>query len=297
MKHRLTAMLHCSMMLPLAAALTLDSASAATPNDIVSNAPSTAWQAIDPQDLVVLMLDSGKQVVIQLAPRFAPIHAANIRALVKAGWFDGAAVTRVQDNYVVQWARTARKPLPPGVTALPPAEYERAAGDLAFRPLGFRDAYAAETGHVDGWPVGREGGKAWLVHCYGMVGVGRDNSPDTGDGTELYAVIGHAPRHLDRNIALVGRVVGGIENWSARPRGTGALGFYEDPSQYLAIRAARMASDLPPDERPAFQVMDQKSPEFAKWVDARANRKDDFFVRPAGAVDICNAQAPVRQVK
>ena len=48
-----------------------------------------------------------------------------------------------------------------------------------------------------------------------MVGVGRDLSPDTGTGGELYAVIGHAPRHLDRNIALVGRIVSGIEHMSA----------------------------------------------------------------------------------
>ena len=31
------------------------------------------------------------------------------------------------------------------------------------------------------------------VHCYGMVGVGRSYSPDTGSGAELYTVIGHGP--------------------------------------------------------------------------------------------------------
>ena len=34
------------------------------------------------------------------------------------------------------------------------------------------------------------------------------------------AVIGHAPRHLDRNIALVGRVIDGIDKLSSLPRGT-----------------------------------------------------------------------------
>ena len=50
------------------------------------------------------------------------------------------------------------------------------------------------------------------------------NEPDTGTGGELYAIIGHAPRQLDRNIALVGRVVQGIEQMSSLPRGTEALG-------------------------------------------------------------------------
>jgi len=271
---------------------------AATPNDIVTGAPASAWKAIDPEELILLTLEGGRQVVIQLAPRFAPVHVANIRTLARAGWFDGAAVTRVQDNYVVQWARPDGGPTrPAGVGAHPPAEYERPAAGLAFRPLGFRDSYAAETGYADGWPVARDGAAAWLVHCYGMVGVGRDMSPDTGDGTELYTVIGQAPRHLDRNIALVGRVVEGMEWLSARPRGTGPLGFYQDKAEALPIRSARLAGDLPVEQRPRFEMLDQASPVFGQWVQARANRKDDFFIRPAGALDICNAQAPIRRMK
>ena len=64
-----------------------------------------------------------------------------------------------------------------------------------------------------------------MPHCYGTVGDGRDLAPDTGTGGELYAVIGHGPRHLDRNIANVGRVIDGMAGLSARPRGTGNLGF------------------------------------------------------------------------
>ena len=89
------------------------------------------------------------------------------------------------------------------------------------------DPYADFQGFAGGWPLAGSSG-VWPVHCYGMVGVGRNLSPDTGSGAELYTVIGHAPRHLDQNIALVGRVVSGIEHLSSLPRGTGALGFYED---------------------------------------------------------------------
>jgi len=127
-----------------------------------------------------------------------------------------------------------------------------------------------------------------------MVGVGRDLSPDTGTGGELYAVIGHAPRHLDRNIALVGRIVQGIEQMSSLPRGTEALGFYKDRSSDVPIVSARLASDLPAAERPRFQYLSGVS--FDAYLHARKNRQDDFFIRPAGGVDLCNVNVPVRPV-
>src|SRR5438270_880383 len=134
-----------------------------------------------------------------------------------------------------------------------------------------------------------------LTHCYGSVGVGRDLSPDTGTGGELYAVIGHGPRQLDRNIALVGRVVDGIDRFSTLPRGTEALGFYKDKAQYAGIASIRLASDMPAGERPSYEVMDTRSPTFAHYLHVRANRHDDFYIRSAGGVDLCNVQVPVRK--
>ena len=126
-----------------------------------------------------------------------------------------------------------------------------------------------------GWPVAvYAGDQASLTHCYGTVGVGRDLAPDTGMGGELYAVIGHAPRHLDRNIALVGRVIEGIEQMSALPRGTEALGFYKTGSVARMIRSVRLASVLPAADRPSFQVMRTASASFGAYVRARANRRD-----------------------
>lgn len=268
-----------------------------TPAEIVAQAPASAWAALPAGDLLVIDLDTGQRVVIALAPAFAPVHVANIRALARSGWFDGITINRVQDNYVTQWGdATEKKALPAGIVARPPAEYARPLAGLGFRAMGYRDAYAAEAGHAGGWPVAREGALAWLPHCYGMVGVGRNLAPDTGTGAELYAVIGHGPRHLDRNIAVVGRVLAGMEALSALPRGTETLGFYKEGTSRPAILRARIASDLPAAEQPAFEVMKSAVPQFAAWVKARANRRDDFFVRPAGALDICNALPPVRAV-
>ena len=135
----------------------------------------------------------------------------------------------------------------------------------------------------------------WPVHCYGMVGVGRGLSPDTGSGAELYTVIGHAPRHLDRNIALVGRVIEGIEHLSSLPRGTGALGFYETEAERVPIASVRIGNEVK--DLPAFQYLSTESQSFAAYADARANRRDPFFIRPAGGADICNIPVPVRRVK
>jgi peptidylprolyl isomerase len=268
------------------------------PSEIVAEAPASAWKDISPDDLLVMELKTGARVVIQLAPQFAPVHVANIRALAKGGWWTGAAIYRVQDNYVVQWGNNeSTKPLPAGVVAKPPAEYHRALKGLAVRALGSPDAYAPSAGFAGGWPIGYDpkAGTANLAHCYGYVGVGRDLSPDTGTGGELYAVIGHAPRHLDRNIAVVGRVIEGIDRLSSMQRGTEALGFIKDESRHVPISSVRLASEIPAAERPAFQFMDTGNSTFAAYLKGRANRQDDFFIRPAGGVDLCNVNVPVRR--
>ena len=266
-----------------------------TPNEIVAAAPASAWRAVPAEDLLVMVLGDGRQVLIQLAPAFAPVHVGNIRALARAGWWDGAAIVREQDDYVVQWAKMPEgQALPAGVVAHPPAEYDRTAAGLPIVPLGFPDPYAPKAGWAGGWPVAGDGSRTWLTHCYGMVGVGRDMPPDTGSGEELYAVNGQAPRQLDRNIALVGRVVDGMAFLSALPRGTAALGFYADPAQRLPIRSVRVVADLPPAERPRLEVLDPASPAFAAALSARASRRDPFFVRPAGMTDLCNVPVPAR---
>ena len=270
-----------------------------TPNDIVAAAPASAWKPIPANDLLVIDLQNGGRVVVQLAPAFAPVHVANIKALARGGYWNGASVYRLQDNYVAQWGlNESDKHWPAGVTPKPPAEYTRPLKGLRIRPLGSPDAYAPGAGFADGWPVAYNAKAGWatLTHCYASVGVGRDLAPDHGTGGELYAVIGHAPRQLDRNIALVGRVVDGIDRLSSLPRGTEALGFYKDKAQYAPIASIRLASDIPMPGRPAYEVMDTASPTFARYLKLRANRHDAFYEVPAGGVDVCNVQVPVRKL-
>ncbi|HEY2710478.1 MAG TPA: peptidylprolyl isomerase [Caulobacteraceae bacterium] len=266
-----------------------------TPVSVLAAAPDADWATLDPHDLLVIDLAGGGRVVILLADNFAPVHVANIRKLAAARWYDGLAIERVQDNYVVQWGDPdGRKPLPSGIVQPTPAEYDRPAAGVVFTPLRFADTYARKVGLFGALPMAEGGGRAWLTHCYGTVGVGRDLNPDTGTGAELYAVIGTPPRQLDRNIAVVGRVLAGIDTIAALPRGTADMSFYADPKQRTPIVWVRIAADLPLAEQPHFQVLDVHSTSFRAWLHAKANRQDTFFVRPAGALDVCNALPPVR---
>ncbi|WP_114953533.1 peptidylprolyl isomerase [Sphingosinicella terrae] len=275
---------------------------ATEPSEVIARSTAADWRAVAPDNLLVMELADGKRVVIELAPDFAPVHVANVRAFARAGWWNDAAIYRVQDNYVAQWGNgDAEVALPQGVVRTPPPEYERDLAGLPIRPLGYPDSYAPMVGHAGGWPVAwdPESGKAWLTHCYASVGVGRNLAPDTGTGGELYAVIGHAPRHLDRNIATIGRVIEGMEHLAARPRGSGDLGFYaaERGETPVAIRSVRLASDLPEAARPRYEAMRTESAAFSAYVTGRANRGGSFFNRPAGGVDLCNVNVPVRRAQ
>ena len=277
-------------------------AKAPTLTDIVNAARPDEWQRVDPQDLMLIDLNDGSRVAIALAPALAPQHVGNIRGLIRAHWFDGGAIYRVQDDYVVQWGQgDDDKKAPQGLEGPLTAEYDRPAAGLPVTPLPYRDTFAPKVGYSGPFPVAAEGSgkgdRAWMTHCYGIVGVARGLAPDTGNGGELYAVLGQSPRQLDRNIALVGRVLDGFEHMTALPRGTGALGFYEKPEQRVAIKRVTLAADLPADTRPAYEWLRPESASFAQWLHLKANRHDDFYQRPAGAIDLCNALPPVRPVK
>jgi peptidylprolyl isomerase len=201
---------------------------------------------------------------------------------------------------VVQWGDPdEQSPLGEARATLPPEFTVPLDPKLPFTRLPDVDGYAPEVGFSEGFPAARDParGQAWLAHCYAMVGAGRGNDAESGSGAELYAVIGHAPRHLDRNIALVGRVLAGMELLSVMPRGTGPLGFYERPEQRTPIRRVRVAADVPPAERTALQVMRTDTATFAALVESRRNRREDWYKLPAGHVELCNVPIPVRSAQ
>jgi peptidylprolyl isomerase len=266
-----------------------------TAAEVLAASTPADWRTLDPQNTLYLELASGR-VVMELAPQFAPNHVANVIALVRGHYFDGLAIVRAQDNYVVQWGDPDNKKSVGTAHRTLAAEFERPLRGLSLTRLPDSDTYAPEVAFVDDFPVAADPaiGRAWLVHCYGMLGAGRDNDVDSGGGTELYVVIGQAPRHLDRNVTLLGRVVSGMERLSVMPRGTGPLGRYERAEQYVPISSMRVAADVPPAQRTNLEVLRTDTPTFAAYLEARRNRHEEWFKVPAGHVDVCNVPVPVR---
>ena len=268
-----------------------------TTAEVLESATPSDWRRPAPANTLYMDVPGGR-VIIELASIFAPQHIANIRQLVREKFYDGLPIMRVQDNYVVQWgdADQIRKP-DPAERSFPDESVIALNKRIHFVKLPDVDSYASETGWIEGFPVGvdrKAQGHAWLTHCYGVVGVGRDNPPDTGSGTELYVVIGQAPRHLDRNIVTVGRVLRGMELLSSLPRGTGPLGFYEKPEQRVPVTSIRLAFEVPESERTNLEVLRTDTPLFTRYVEARRNRREEWFTTPAGHIDVCNIAIPVR---
>src|SRR5690606_31014915 len=249
------AILAAALSLPLAAAEPGVVARPPTTQQVLEASQPSDWRTPSPENTLYMDLDAGR-VVIELAPAFAPAHVANIRTLASEGFWNGTSIYRSHDNFVVQFGdaeaddAAKAKPLGGAKTKLP-AESERNAGGLPFHALPDRDGWAAQVGFADGFPAAREGaeGQAWMAHCYGALGAGRNIAPDSSIGAELYVVTGQSPRQLDRNITVVGRVLSGMELLSAIDRGPAPMGVYADPTLRTPINAITMASQLPGAQR------------------------------------------------
>ncbi|MBR7800054.1 peptidylprolyl isomerase [Undibacterium sp. FT137W] len=266
--------------------------------DILNQSKAEDWRALDPANTLYLETEKGR-VVIELAPEFAPKNVANIRALVKEGYFDGLAMIRSHDNYVAQWGDPNEK-----------REFKKAAkkvdgeftvkfkSDASFTRLPDSDGYAPQVGHVNGFPVARDPKTqtTWLTHCYGAVGVARGNETDSGNGSSLYAVIGHAPRHLDRNITVVGRVMFGIELLASLPRGKAPLGFYETEEERTPIKSVRLAADVLESDRTKLVVFRTDTANFQALIEAQRNRGGEWYKFAANHIELCNVPIPVRLI-
>ena len=256
------------------------------------------WRDVDPDNLLLVDVKYGL-VAIELFPEFAPITVRRMRALARAHFYDGLSFYRVIDGFVAQggigegddkklkqWPAIKR-------------EFDHDASGLEFTPLNSPDLYAAEVGHTNGFPSARDKaeGKLWLVHCPGTVAIARDNDPDTG-GTEFYVVIGQAPRRLDRNLTVFGRVLEGMQYLQKLNRGDPNVesGVIQDESQRDAILRVQIASDMPRAERPRFQVMKTDGPAFTTKKEERRNAVSEFWLhQPPKVLEICSVAIPARR--
>ena len=302
MRHRLLVVaLATAVTLPALAATPAQPPKQKTAQAIIDAAPASAWRDLDPANTLYMELASGR-VIIELAPGFAPQHVANIKTMAKGGFWDGLNIYRSQDNFVVQFGDPdgeeagKAKPYPAGTQTHLPAEFTRSDKGVRFDRLKDMDGWAPQVGFVDGFPAGRnpKTGKVWMTHCYGALGAGRNNAPDSSIGAELYVVTGQSPRALDHQLTVVGRVVKGMELLSVIPRGPEPMGFYDKPEQRAPIVAIKLASEVPEAQRTPLQLLRTDSQAFIDATEARRNRVDDFYTVPAGHIDLCNVPLPVR---
>ncbi|WP_158085648.1 peptidylprolyl isomerase [Henriciella aquimarina] len=258
--------------------------------------PEDAWRAVDPDNLLLIETEEGT-VTIELNPGFAPNHVERIRKLAQSGILNGEHFYRVIDGFVAQAGVNEE------VSALDwpalEAENDRAYGNEGFIALGNRDLFAPEVGHIEGFPVARNQllQQEWLLHCPGAVAMARDTGPDTGS-TEFYIVL-DAQRYLDRNLTVFGRVIDGMEHVQAFPRGDRSVenGVLQPPEAGETILDFYIASDLPEDERPQWQVMQTNSIAFEDFKVAKRIRNEEFFYRtPPAILDICSFQVPARRI-
>ncbi len=266
---------------------------------VMESLQESDWREPDPAELLYMQIAHGT-VVMELAPGFAPLNVANIKTLVKEGYFDGLAIIRSQDNYVVQWGDPAKdddaRSFGSATSTVAP-EFVRSVEGISISNVKSRDAYADMVGFADGFPVGSDGERAWLTHCYGMLGVARSNAADSGNGSSLYVITGHAPRQLDRNITLAGRVLSGIEHLTTLPRGTGQRGFYQTEDERTPILDVRLGTDVADGERLKLEVLRTDTDAFNDYVLSQTFRNEEWFFDPTGRIEICNINPPVRIIE
>lgn len=281
-------------MLSLLSALPAPAAHAQAIRSTASVPQEGDWRTIADDQLLVMRLSGNRTIIIRLAPDYAPEHVANIRAMALAHWWDGQAINRVQDNWVVQWGDAAKRPLPASVKPYPAAEYDFAAMPIVQR-LPKADAYSAFAGiSADGWPMASDGAKSWIAHCYATVGVGREDAPDTGSGAELFMPLGGSARRLDRNYTVIGRVIEGAPYLSALPRSLGKWGFYDNPADFTPIETIRLASDMPESERPRFQYRAADNARFAALIAEKLHPRPPMVA--LGGMDVCDVPLEVRRL-
>ncbi len=69
---------------------------------VLAQAPVAAPPAPDPQNILHLQISTGGDVAIALRPDKAPGHVARIKALTRAGFYDGLLFHRVIEGFMAQ---------------------------------------------------------------------------------------------------------------------------------------------------------------------------------------------------
>ena len=128
--------------------------------------------------MVIIEMENGKKIKIELYPDVAPITVANFEKLVKEGFYDGLIFHRVIEGFMIQGG------CPQGTGMGGPKD--RIKGEFL----------------MNGVPNP-------LKHTRGVISMARSGDPDSA-GSQFFIMHRDAP-HLDGQYAAFGKVVEGID--------------------------------------------------------------------------------------
>jgi peptidylprolyl isomerase len=262
--------------------------------------PPGQWRTPPPDQLIYLQLTTGT-VIIELAPFMAAKNVNQFRALVNEGFYDGLDFYRVLDGFVAQGGDITQQKAS-GVNGKLPAEFTRTApADSAFMLVQGAEFIAPQTGFLQGFAAGRDPNSKleWLLHCPGVVAMGRNVAPDSAH-SEFYITIGQAPRHLDRNMSVIGKVIYGMPSVQALKRAhmNNTSGVISDKQRRSKILRARLGTDVPPQERIAVQVQNERSAAVTQRLSSARSLDNEFYhFKGNGNLDICYYNLQTRVVE
>jgi peptidylprolyl isomerase len=251
------------------------------------------WRELNPENTVFVEMPAGL-VIIELNPAFAPETVKQFKQLAGDRFYDGLSFYRVIDGFVAQGGDGSDLGELSNVPLID-AEFEIDWNEeFSYMHVQSPDMFAPETGFIDGFSVARDPSrnKVWLTHCPGIVAMARNDDPDSSR-TDFYIVIGQAPRYLDRNMNIFGRVVYGMDVVQQIKRGPAQdNGIIQDEAESSRISKMQLLAEIPEEDRLKVYVMDTSNKGFKKLLKGRLNRKQKFFHnKPPTVLDVC--QVPI----
>lgn len=221
-------------------------------------APAAAadWRALDPENGLVVDTTKGR-IIVEMVPEVAPAHVDRIKALARAGFYDGLIFHRVINDFMAQTGDP--KGTGEGGSTLPnlTAEFtfKRTGGGpatIVARPgstdVGFVKSLPVQTQSEDLMMMKKDGAvDGWGLFCPGVMGMARAGSPDSANSQFFF--MRQVNANLDRNYTAIGRVVSGLDVVRRLQVG-------EPPASPDKMTRVRVLADIPAAERPKVELLD-----------------------------------------
>lgn len=257
---------------------------------VQNTVPENAWRTVDADNL--MLIDTAYGVIgVELFPEIAPNHVAQVKALVRDGFYDNVVFHRVIEGFMNQTGDGSNGN-GTGDSEMADIEAEftfRRGAEMPVTVVSSRggEQQQISTGFYKSLPVASQpinqailtkDGKvaAFGLHCPGVTSMARTNDPNSANSQ--FFLMRDQAEHLDMQYSIWGSTVSGREHLTKFKVGVvGEDGFVPDQ-----MNTVRIAADLPETERPTVQVLDTASDSFSTWLETQSYE------------DVCELDLPSR---